>query len=482
MMVDIKVEKIADYIWEIPTTGKMRVPGRIFANDELMRQLENEQALQQVVNVAHLPGIISWSLAMPDIHWGYGFPIGGVAAFDIEEGIISPGGVGYDINCGVRLARTNLLFEELRSKLEILIRNLYNNIPAGVGSKSVIKRLSKEELTNLVKKGVIWAFERGFGDKTDSDSIESEGQMTETNTSFISETAYERGREQIGTLGSGNHFLEIDIVDKIYDKDLANYFKLQENTVCILVHSGSRGFGHQICEDYIKILSKHFHSFNIEIPDKQLICAPFKSPQGQQYFLSMNCAANFAFVNRQIIMHLAKESFLQTFQFSERDLGMELIYDVCHNMAKVEEHEIDGKIQKVVIHRKGATRAFPKNHPLLPKRYKNIGQPVIIPGDMGRYSFLCIGLEESMVKTFGSTCHGAGRVASRSKMIKQMKNVDLKKELAKRGVIVMAQSRNAIAEEMPQAYKDVAEVVDVMENIAVSKKVVRLKPVGVIKG
>ncbi|MFN7182486.1 MAG: RtcB family protein, partial [Planctomycetota bacterium] len=337
-------------------------------------------------------------------------------------------------------------------------------------------------LSDLVQKGVKWALERGFGHNEDKDSIESEGYLSDVEPSFVSETAFERGREQIGTLGSGNHFLEIDIVDKIYDKDLATYFELQENTICILIHSGSRGFGHQICEDYIKTLTKHSRSHNIEIPDRQLICAPFKSSVGQQYFLSMNCAANFAFVNRQILMHFAKEAFLKTFVLSENDLGIKLIYDVCHNMAKVEEHNIDGEKRKLVIHRKGATRALPKNHPLLPKRYNNIGQPVIIPGDMGRYSFLCIGLDGSIEKTFGSTCHGAGRVASRSKMIKQMKNVDLKKEMLERGVIVMAQSRNSIAEEMPQAYKDVSKVVDVMENLGVSKKIVRLKPISVVKG
>lgn len=482
--MEINLKKIDNNTWEIPKTGKMNVPGKIFANDDLIEQLrsENMESLKQVINVAHLPGILKWSLAMPDIHWGYGFPIGGVAAFDAEEGVISPGGVGYDINCGVRLATTNLLYEDLKEKLNELVSNLYHNIPAGVGSKSVVGKLSKDELKKVTIKGVQWAIERGFGSIDDTQCIEDFGRIEEADPSYISDTAFERGREQLGTLGSGNHFLEIDIVDKIYDKDLADYLKLKENLVCILIHSGSRGFGHQICEDFLNRFSKHLSNYKIELPDKQLMCAPFKSPQGLQYFASMNAAANFAYCNRQILLHLARKTFLQTFNLTEKELGLELLYDVCHNMAKVEEHIVDGEIKKVVVHRKGATRAFPKNHPKITGKYFSIGQPVIIPGDMGRYSFLCIGMEGSLEKTFGSSCHGAGRVASRSKMIKQMKGRDLKKDLLEQGVMVMAQSRNSIAEEMPEAYKDVSIVVDVMENIGASKKIARLKPVGVIKG
>lgn len=482
--MEIDIVKVDEHTWEIPKAGRMNVPGRVFANDELLAQLKNEnmEALKQVINVAHLPGILKWSLAMPDIHWGYGFPIGGVAAFDSEDGIISPGGVGYDINCGVRLARTNLVLEDLKDKLNTVMQNLYQRIPAGVGSKSVVGKLSKDELRKLVVKGVHWAIERGFGSQDDIESIEDEGKIEESDASYISDTAFERGREQMGTLGSGNHFLEIDIIDKIYDRTLADFFKLKENSVCVLVHSGSRGFGHQICEDYINIFSKHFSNYKIELPDRQLICAPFKSPQGYHYFVSMNAAANFAYCNRQILLHLAHQVLLKTLNLTERELGLELIYDICHNMAKVEEYEVDGRIRNVVIHRKGATRALPKNHPKLSQRYKNLGQPVIIPGDMGRYSFLCVAMDGSVEKTFGSSCHGAGRVASRSKMIKQMKGRDLKKDMLERGVIVMAQSRNSVAEEMPEAYKDVSGVVDVMENIGVTRKVVRLKPIGVVKG
>lgn len=483
IFINMKLEKVEEYIWEIPKTGQMNVPGRIFANERIMKQLEceNMESLKQVVNVSCLPGILKWSLAMPDIHWGYGFPIGGVAAFDIDEGIISPGGVGYDINCGVRLAKTNLVYEDIKNKLNELISNLYHNVPAGVGSKSVVGKLSKEELKKLISKGVYWAIERGFGSEEDIECIEDLGKIEDADFSYISDTAFERGREQIGTLGSGNHFLEIDIVDEIYDNSLADYFKLNKDLVCVLVHSGSRGFGHQICEDYIRIFSKHYGD-RIALPDKQLICAPFKSSEGHQYYVSMNSAANFAYCNRQILLHLAKKTFLETFNLSDRELGLELIYDVCHNMAKVEEHIIDGKAKKVVVHRKGATRALPRNHTKIQGKYQHIGQPVIIPGDMGRYSFLCIGLEGSLEITFGSSCHGAGRVASRSKMIKQMKGRNLKKDMFERGVLVMAQSNNSIAEEMPEAYKDVSDVVDVMKRVGVSEKIARLKPIGVIKG
>lgn len=482
-MGDIKIEKVEDYIWEIPKTGKMNVPGRIFANESLMKQLESEnmESLRQVMNVAYLPGIIKWSLAMPDIHWGYGFPIGGVAAFDVEEGVISPGGVGYDVNCGVRLAITNLIYEDVHDKLNDLISNLYHNVPAGIGSKSVVGKLSKEELKKLTLKGVNWAVERGFGSQKDIECIEDFGKIEGSDPSYISDTAFERGRTQLGTLGSGNHFLEVDIVDKIYDNVLADTLKLKNGLVCILVHSGSRGFGHQVCEDYIRTLSKYYSS-SIELPDRQLICAPFKSSHGQQYYASMNSAANFAYCNRQILLHLAEKTFLETFNLTDKELGLELIYDLCHNMAKVEEHLIDGKMRTVVVHRKGATRALPKNHSKISDKYQSLGQPVIIPGDMGRYSFLCMGLEGSLEKTFGSSCHGAGRVASRSKMIKQMKGRNLRREMFDRGVVVMAQSNNSIAEEMPEAYKDVSDVVDVMENVGVSKKIARLKPIGVIKG
>ncbi|MFA3782459.1 RtcB family protein [Melioribacteraceae bacterium 4301-Me] len=480
---DIELIKISDNLWEIPKFGGMLVPGRIYSSQKMIETtLQNDEAINQVINVACLPGIQKYSLAMPDIHWGYGFPIGGVAATDIDNGVISPGGVGYDINCGVRLAKTNLIYNEVKNKIQKLVENLFKNIPTGVGASGAIKKLSKEELKKILRKGSNWAIENGFGKDEDVLLTEENGCLKDADPSNVSEKAIERGLDQAGTLGSGNHFLEVDIVEEIFDREKASIFGLFKDQIVIQIHTGSRGLGYQICDDYLKTLVSLEKKYAFNLPDKQLACAPIKSVEGQDYLSAMRCAANFAWNNRQIIMHLAKKSFEDTFNISENELGFSLIYDVCHNIAKVEEHEIDGKMKKVCVHRKGATRAFPPKNKFIPEKYKTSGQPVLIPGDMGRYSFVCAGTEKAMQETFGSSCHGAGRLQSRHKAMKEAKGKDLLSELNKQGIVIQAKGFRTIAEEMPQAYKDVSEVVDVMHNAGISTKVAKLKPIGVIKG
>lgn len=484
----IKIEKITDYLWEIPVQGGMIVPGRIYASKKMLEEsIKNDEALKQVINVAHLPGIQMFSLAMPDIHWGYGFPIGGVAATDLDEGVISPGGVGYDINCGIRLARTSLSYETVKNKLQRLIEVLFNNIPTGVGASGAIKKLSPSEVKRILKIGAEWAIENGFGTQEDLIFTEENGKLKDANPESVSEKAIERGLDQAGTLGSGNHFLEVDVVEEIFDEEVAKVFGLFKGQIVILIHSGSRGLGYQICDDYLKLLVQSEKKFGFKLPDKQLACAPIKSQEGQDYLSAMRCAANFAWNNRQIIMHLAKKSFKETFSISDAELDFHLIYDVSHNIAKIEEHKItdsDGKIKtkKVCVHRKGATRAYPAGSLLIPEKYRSVGQPVLIPGDMGRYSYITVGKERSMDETFGSSCHGAGRVQSRHQAMKSAKGKDLIKELTDSGIIIQARGYKTIAEEMPHAYKDVSDVVDVMHNAGISTKVAKLKPVGVIKG
>ncbi len=478
----IRLKKISDYLWEIPPVGAMKVPGYIYASEKLMNLVNEDKSPQQVANVACLPGIVKYSLAMPDIHWGYGFPIGGVAAFSVDNGVISPGGVGYDINCGVRLMRTNLTEEEISPKIKKVIRDLFNAIPTGVGSSGAISKLSNVELKKLLLQGAAWAVGRGYGKMEDLQFIEDFGRMDAANPSFLSDHAIKRGLPQVGTLGSGNHFVEIDKVETIYQPEIANVFGLSENQIVVSIHSGSRGLGYQVCDDYVKRLLKAAGKYGINLPDRQLACAPVNSTEGREYFAAMACAANYAWVNRQTMMSLTEKALLKSLNINPNDLGMQLIYDVCHNIAKIEEHTVDGKKIKVCVHRKGATRAFPPHHPQVPEAYKNIGQPVLVPGDMGRCSYLCVGTDGAMQHTFGSTCHGAGRVASRSQMHRQTRGKDLFKELESFGVTVMAQSRGSLAEEMPAAYKDVADVVEVMEEAGISKKVARFKPIGVIKG
>jgi len=481
-MAEVPIRQISDYLWEIPKQGGMRVPGRVYATRELMADIRKDAALEQVANVAHLPGIVGYSLAMPDIHWGYGFPIGGVAAVDAEEGVITPGGIGFDINCGVRLAVTNLQAGEIQDKLSALADALFATIPCGVGAEGAIAKLSKTEEKKLAAQGAEWAIERGFGRAGDIDHIEENGCLAGADPDVLSEEALSRGLTQVGTLGSGNHFLEIDRVEEIYEPKVAAALGLSLGQVAMIVHSGSRGLGHQTCEDALKVMTKAMEKYHISVPDRQLACAPLSSPEGQRYRAGMACAANYAWVNRQVMMGLAEHAFLAALQISPRDLGMRLIYDVCHNIAKPETHEIDGTKRKVWVHRKGATRAFGPGHPAIPAVLRPLGQPVLIPGDMGRYSFLLIGTERAMRETFGSTCHGAGRVLSRAQAKKAARGRDLDRELSEGGVIARYRGRGTFAEEMPYAYKDVADVVEVVDRAGISKKVVKLKPLAVIKG
>ncbi|MBU1062421.1 MAG: RtcB family protein [Candidatus Omnitrophica bacterium] len=480
-----KLEKIDDYRWRIPTSYKpgMKVPGLIYASESLISSILNDRAPEQVANVAFLPGIVKYSLAMPDIHWGYGFSIGGVAATDPERnGVISPGGVGYDINCGVRLIRSDLTLEDVKSKLQDLVNSLFNNIPCGVGSTGDI-RVSDREEEQILAKGAGWAVKKGYGVKEDLEHTEDMGCMEGADPSKVSDRAYERGRRQAGTLGAGNHFLEVQIVDEIYDERIANIYGLFKGQITLMIHSGSRGFGHQVCDDYVKSMVYTLSKYHINVPDRQLACAPIDSPEGKAYLGAMKCAANYAWTNRQCLMYLTREIFEKVFNKSWNSLGLHLVYDVAHNIAKMERHKVNGKEKILCVHRKGATRAFPPGHKDIPEDYRDAGQPVIIPGDMGSYSYVLAGTQGAMEETFSSTCHGAGRCMSRSTAIKKCQGRHIDKELFnKSGIIVRAKGRSTLAEESPEAYKDITEVVDVVHGAGISKRVARMKPLGVVKG
>jgi len=478
----MELVKISDYLWEIPKTGAMLVPGRVYANAKMINEMREDPALTQVANVACLPGIVGYSLAMPDIHWGYGFPIGGVAAVDADEGVISPGGVGYDINCGVRLARTHLPFSFVESRIDQLADALFAKIPAGVGSWGAIPGLSIDQLREVVSEGAQWALRNGYATKRDLEHTEEGGRLAGADPDRVSEHAYKRGAKQLGTLGSGNHFLEVGRVDEIYDSRLADALGLEAGQVTVLIHSGSRGLGHQTCDDYLKVVGGAMARYEITLPDRQLAAVPISSPEGQAYLGAMAAAANFAWCNRQVMMHLAEQAFLEALSISPRELSFALVYDVCHNIAKFETHSVAGRQRRVCVHRKGATRAFGPGHPALPEALRPLGQPVLIPGDMGRYSFVLVGLEAAMRETFGSSCHGAGRLMSRMKAKREAGGRDLRAELKALGVTVRAHSRAGVAEEMPHAYKDVAEVVEVLEAAGITRRVARLKPFAVIKG
>ena len=477
-----KLKRIDETKIEVPLNYKqgMRVKGIIYVDDLLEKDLES-QSIDQVANVATLPGIIGASLAMPDIHTGYGFSIGGVAAFDLKEGIVSPGGVGYDINCGVRLLKSNLTKDKVLPKIKDLVNVLYNEVPSGVGSKGKI-RLGPDDEKKILLYGAKWAVDQGFGNAEDLKKTESGGYIEGADPSLISRKAYERGRAQQGTLGSGNHFLEVQYVDEIYDEQAANILGLFRDQITVMIHTGSRGFGHQVCTDFLEVMERAAIKYKIVLLDKELACAPYASSEAQDYLAAMRAAANYAWANRQCIMHWAKESFMNIFNISPRELGMSLIYDVAHNIAKVEEHEVNGKNTKLVVHRKGATRAFPPGHPELPEIYRSLGQPVLIPGDMGRVSFVLLGTEKAMKETFGSTCHGAGRVMSRHQAIRKAKGRSIWREMEDKGIIVKSAGRETLAEEMSEAYKDISNVVDVVHKAGISKKVARLRPIGVIKG
>jgi len=480
--MNLQIRQISPVLWEIPKTGAMRVPGRIYATQKLMQGIAKDECLKQVANVAHLPGIIGYSLAMPDIHWGYGFPIGGVAATDTEEGVISPGGVGYDINCGVRLIATNLKHNFVRNKIKEIVPDLFQNIPSGVGSHGAIRKLSQQDVRSVLENGAVWAVDNGYGQKSDLQHIEDRGILAGADPDVVSQRAYQRGAPQLGTLGSGNHFIELARVSEIYDNFAAARFGIEKDCVVITIHTGSRGLGYQICDDFIKVTLNAIKRYGISVPDRQLACAPLQSPEGKDYLGAMRAAANYAFANRQVIASLVEKSILQTLNISPNELGLSLVWDIAHNIAKIETHEIGGKKHEVCVHRKGATRAFGPGNPDLPVDYRDIGQPVLIPGDMGTESFLCLGTQMAMQETFGSSCHGAGRVLSRSQAKRESLHRDLFKEIAKAGVYVMAEGKGTLAEEMPFAYKDVREVVNTMHIAGITKKVARFTPLGVIKG
>ena len=476
--------KIDDYRWKIPVSYKtgMRVPGLIYASKEMLESIREEQALEQVVNVAFLPGIVGYSFAMPDIHWGYGFPIGGVAAMDIKDGVVSPGGVGYDINCGVRLLSTSLSEAEVRPKINQLINALFHNIPSGLGSEGKIKT-SQKEMNQLMVEGARWAVKRGLGFEEDLDVTEEGGCLSGADPSKISDKAVKRGMPQAGTLGSGNHFLEIQVVKEIFDPHTASIMGITEiGQILVLIHTGSRGFGHQICTDHLRVMEQAVSKYEIKLPDRQLACAPIESKEGKDYLAAMACAANYAWVNRQCIAHWVRESFSGIFGKSPEKLGMRQVYDIAHNIAKIEEHAIDGRNVKVCVHRKGATRAFATGHKDIPTRYKEVGQPVLVPGDMGRCSFVAVGTERAMSETFGSTCHGAGRILSRGAAKRSIRGGDVIRELESRGIFVKAENVSSLAEEASQAYKDVTEVINVVHQAGISRKIAMAIPMGVIKG
>jgi tRNA-splicing ligase RtcB len=476
--------KIDDYRWKIPADYKagMRVPGLIYASERMLDSMREEQTPEQVANVAFLPGILGYSLAMPDIHWGYGFPIGGVAATKVKDGVVSPGGVGYDINCGVRLLRTSLGEAEVRPKINELVNDLFLNVPSGLGSEGKIK-VNQKEMDRLMVEGARWAVMRGLGSEEDLDVTEEGGCLGGANPGKISDRARKRGTPQAGTLGSGNHFLEVQVVKEIFDSHIADALGITEiGQVLVLIHTGSRGFGHQVCTDHLRVMEQAVSKYGINLPDRQLACAPIESPEGQDYLAAMACAANYAWANRQCIAHWIRDSFSRVLGKSPEKLGMRQVYDVAHNIAKIEEHTIDGHKVKVCVHRKGATRSFPAGHKDIPERYREVGQPVLVPGDMGRRSFIAVGTQKAMLESFGSTCHGAGRVLSRGAAKRSIKGADVIRQLEGRGIIVKTRSVSDLAEEASQAYKDVTEVIDVVHQAGISRKVAMAVPMGVIKG
>ncbi len=477
-----KIENDGPATWKILKRNKMNVPARFFALESMLSQIYRDNAIKQIINVASLPGIQKYALAMPDIHYGYGFPIGGVAAFDLDEGVISPGGVGYDINCGVRFCRTNLKYNEVKSKIKDIIASFSHSVPSGVGSHSAIKKLGIKELDKVLSNGSEWAINNGFGDAADIQATENFGMMKEAEPNKLSNRAKERGLNQLGTLGSGNHFLEIGVVDKIFNKKVAAEFDLEKNQVVVIIHTGSRGLGFQVCDDYLHRMVKEQKNYDFELVDKQLSCAPFKSNIGSDYYQAMSAAANYAWANRQVIMSLASRALEKTLSISPKQLGFELIYDVCHNIAKVEEHNVNGNEINLCVHRKGATRSFGPQREELSQNYRRMGQPVIIPGDMGTNSYLLLGTKKAMKQSFGSCCHGAGRVMSRRAARRRFNFNEVKNGLQNRGIVTYSAKKKTLVEESPDTYKDVNQVVDAVDKAGLAKKVVRTRPLGVLKG
>jgi tRNA-splicing ligase RtcB len=484
MMVDITdLKKISDYEWEIPKSFRsdMRVPVRVFVTERLLKEATRDRSLEQAVNAATLPGLVGYVTVMPDMHQGYGFPIGGVAATRYPEGVISPGGIGYDINCGVRLLGSQIEAEAARPHMDALATALNKYCPSGVG-KSGALRLSERELDDLCVEGARWAKKRGYATEMDLRRTEEGGRLEGADPGVVSPRAKKRGRPQIGTLGAGNHFIEVDLVDEIYDHEAAQVMGLEEGYLALQIHCGSRGFGHQICSDYVRRLQGAVRKYGIKLPDRELVCAPMDSPEGQDYLAAMRCAANYAFTNRQLLAHWARQAFEEVLAGKTQYFQLHQIYDIAHNMGKIEEHVVEGQKMKVCVHRKGATRAFGPGFEGLPPEYQKIGQPVLVPGSMGTASWVLVGTEGSMQRSFGSTCHGAGRTMSRSKAKKQIWGEDLRKELEGEGIKIRAGSMAGLAEEAPAAYKDVDSVVETVAGAGIAKKVARLVPLAVVKG
>jgi tRNA-splicing ligase RtcB len=473
----------AEFVWEIPPTYRddMRVPARLYADEELLNTALTDNSIVQLVNTSTLPGIIQHAIAMPDIHQGYGFPIGGVAATRLPQGVISPGGVGYDINCGVRLLVSRTAFEEIQPFLEEVAATLYSNCPSGVGAKGSL-RLTNTELDEVLHDGARWMLHKGNAHKEDLDHTEEFGRIPEADAAYVSQHARERGRSQLGTLGAGNHFIEVDRIAEVFDRAIAARLNIYPDNVAVQIHCGSRGLGHQICEDYVSRFQKTVSEYGIILPDRELVCVPFDSQEGQEYFRAMACAANFAFANRQLLAHLIRQSFDQVLAGRIKDFHLRQVYDIAHNMAKIEEHQIDGHRLRLCVHRKGATRAFGPGSAVLPDDLREIGQPVLIPGSMGTASYVLTGTAVAMQQTFGSTCHGAGRLMSRAKAKKIVRGTDLRQQLKSRGIVVCAGSMSGLAEEAPTAYKDVSRVVEVVHRAGIARKIARLEPIAVIKG
>ncbi len=484
MSENIPLERVDANRWRIPQRyhPEMRVPGMVYADDELIEQIKADNSLQQVANVATLPGIVGHSLAMPDIHWGYGFPVGGVAATDAEKGVVSPGGIGFDINCGVRMLATDLQQNQIKGQVDRLADELFRNLPSGVGSEGM-RKLTKGEMHQIMQRGSAWAIEEGYGFAEDLENTEENGCLAGANPDAVSQKALQRGINQLGSLGSGNHFCEVQVVEHIYDEQAAQALGIgKKGQIVTTIHCGSRGFGHQIAEDYIKLAEAKQKDYGFKLVDRQLACLPLQTVEGQQYLGAMACAANFAWANRQLLMHGVRQAFSAIFGRKARARDLPLVYDVCHNIAKIEEYEIDGQIRRVCVHRKGATRAFPAGHPAIPEKYRAVGQPVLIPGDMGRYSFVLVGAAGSMTQTFGTCCHGAGRRQSRTAAKKSISSKDLLAQLDARGITVRVHSKNLLSEEAPAAYKDAQKIVNVVHSAGLAQLVARLKPIIVVKG
>ena len=482
MAIKDEIKKVRDNVYEVPGSynKKMRASGRFYIDDESFEALE-EGAVQQIVNVACLPGIQRYSIGLPDIHFGYGFPIGGVAAFSLRNGIVSPGGVGFDINCGVRLIRSNLTLEDIEDNLDELTEKLFKNIPSGVGSKGRI-RLDENEINDVLDYGAEWAVNNGYGWPEDLEVLEENGRMEDANSSIVSDKAKKRGIPQLGSLGSGNHFLEIQIVDEIYNEEVAEVYGLRKGMIVIMIHSGSRGCGHQVCSDYLRIMDKAYKKYKINLDDRQLACAPLDSKEAQNYIQAMAAAANYAWANRQMMTHWVRETFEDVLGKSAKDMEMDIVYDVAHNIVKMENHKVYNREEDLLVHRKGATRAFGPGREEIPEKYRAVGQPVLIPGTMGTASYVLHGTDVAMEETFGSTAHGAGRVLSRSKAKKDFSADEITEDMEKRGIRIKATSKNVIAEEAPGAYKDVDSVVRVSDSTGIAKLVAKVKPLAVTKG